>query len=385
MTTILVAGAIANKAGNGGEAWVRLTWALGFRRLGFRVLLLEQIARDQLTFPPDAPRTLEASFQASYFRRVVEAAGLGGCAALLLAGEGDSVGLSRPEVQSIADDASLLVNVSGHLTEEALLRGATRRVYLDLDPGFTQFWHAQGLLGDQLQWYDVHFTVGSNVGRSGCPIPTDGIRWRHTLPPVLLDEWPVTHTQPPGRFTTVARWRSAFGPITWAGTTYGLKVHEFRRFVELPSRVGATFELALAIDPTDDADRRALEDAGWGIVAPEDLCRDPESYRCYLQGSGAEFSAAQGVYVDTGSGWFSDRSACYLASGKPILVQDTDLRGLPRGEGMVTFRTLDEAVEGARRILADPAGHSEAARTLAREHLDSDRVLARFLEQAVTA
>jgi hypothetical protein len=141
----------------------------------------------------------------------------------------------------------------------------------------------------------------------------------------------------------------------------------------------------VAIDPTDESDRRSLEEAGWGIVSPDTLCGDPESYRCYVQGSVAEFSAAQGVYVDTGSGWFSDRSACYLASGKPVLVQDTDMREIPRGEGIVPFRTLDEAVEGARRILADPAGHSAAARALAREHFDSDQVLALFLEQAVGA
>jgi hypothetical protein len=254
---------------------------------------------------------------------------------------------------------------------------------VDIDPGFTQLWHHQGLADVGIDAHDLHFTIGELIGTPGCPVPTDGIEWCPVKPPVVLSDWPAVSDPELDRFTTVASWRGPFGPIEHAGHTYGLKVHEFRRFMELPLRSDLRFEIALDIHPADDTDRQALIDAGWALVDPRAASGEPDAFRGYVQGSGAEFSVAQGVYVDTRCGWFSDRTTRYLASGRPALVQDTGFSELlPTGDGLVPFRTFEEAVAGAAEIAARYAEHCTAARRLAEEYFASDRVLARFCERA---
>jgi hypothetical protein len=170
--------------------------------------------------------------------------------------------------------------------------------------------------------------------------------------------------------------------VTVGGRTYGLKVHEFRKVIDLPRRSPHQFEIALDIYPADEKDRTALIENGWQLVAPTDVAADPRAFRHYIQSSGAEFSVAQGVYVDTNCGWFSDRTVRYLASGKPALVQDTGFgRFLPEGFGLVAFRTVEEAVAAADRIVSDYDRHSRAARAIAEEYFDSDKVLGRMLAQ----
>ena len=184
------------------------------------------------------------------------------------------------------------------------------------------------------------------------------------------------------RFTTIASWRGPFGPVQSGGKTFGLKVHEFRKIIELPQRVPHAFEIALDIHPADQRDRDALERNGWRIVDPKMVAADPTAFRDYVQGSAAEFSVAQGIYVDTNSGWFSDRSVRYLASGKPVLVQDTGFgKRYPVGEGIVPFRTLDEAVAGADEIVRNYERHCRAARVLAETYFNSDLVLRRMLDE----
>jgi hypothetical protein len=286
-------------------------------------------------------------------------------------------------MREIAAGADLLVNISGHLDLEPLMSVLRRKAYVDLDPGFTQFWHAAGNPGARLAGHDLYFTVGENIGAADCAVPTDGIEWRPVPPPVLLNEWPAASGGDPSRFTTIGSWRGAFGPVEHGGTTYGLKVHEFRKVMELPERIPAVFELALDIHPGDSADREALESHGWRLVDPRPVSADPDRFRAYVSGSGAEFSVAQGVYVETATGWFSDRTVRYLAAGKPALVQDTGFsRNYPTGEGLVPFATLDEAAEGARRIASDYETHARAARELAEQYFDSDKVLTRFLDEA---
>jgi hypothetical protein len=203
-----------------------------------------------------------------------------------------------------------------------------------------------------------------------------------TLPPVELSEWPATGGGG-NRFTSVASWRGLFGPIEYEGRTYGLRVHEFRRFAELPRRTSARFEVALDIDDADAADRQRLAEEGWVLIDPRMAAGDPWRYRAYVQGSSAELMIAKNLYVDTRSGWFSDRSACYLASGRPVLAQDTGLGGLvPCGEGLLIFSTLEEAVAGVEEITGDFERHSRAARGIAEEHFAAERVLPGFCEQA---
>ncbi len=381
VATVVVSGALANKYGNGGEAWVRLSWALGFRQLGFDVCFVEQIHRDTCVDAAGAVAPFEESVNRDYFRRVTEAFGLKGSSALVLEEGREFFGLTGPELFDRVGGAELLINVSGHLSWEPLLRGIRRKAYVDIDPGFTQFWQAGGTPGARLQGHDFFFTVGTNLGTPDCPIPTCGIDWRPVRPPAVLDEWLVSTSPACDRFTTVASWRGAFGPVSFGGKNYGLKVHEFRKVLDLPGRVpGPAFEIALAIHPADDRDLQALHRHGWRTVDPRAVAFDPDDFRTYLRGSAAEFSVAQGIYVETGSGWFSDRTVHYLAAGKPVLVQDTGLaRHYPVGEGLVTFRTPDEAAEGAGRIVRDYPAQCRAARALAEEYFDSDKVLAGVL------
>ena len=183
-------------------------------------------------------------------------------------------------------------------------------------------------------------------------------------------------------FSTIASWRGRYGPAQHAGTTYGLKAHEFRKFIELPRRVEQDFEMALDIDPADERDLVALRDHGWHIVDPAVVASGPVAFREYVQASGAEFSVAQGIYVETQSGWFSDRTVRYLASGRPVLVQDTGFsRNYPVGEGLVSFRTMGEAVAGADGLHATIRGIAAPPARSPRTYFDSDRVLGRLVEE----
>ena len=369
MAIAIVSGALANKPNSGGEAWVRLSWVLGLRRLGFDVHFVERLPSGD----PDGRRHFEA---------VVDEFELGDRAALI-GDEGRALfGTGESELAELASAAEVIFNISGHLSEGAILEGPRTRVYVDLDPGFTQIWHADPGLAFEVGGHDHYATVGLNVGRPGCPVPGAGIEWIPTLPPVVLSEWPAA-TGPAGplRFTSVATWRSPYGQVRVGDRLAGLKHHEFRRVLTLPERVpAARFELALDIHEGDRADLDALREHGWEIVSSLEAAATPGAFRAYLQGSGAEFSGAQGVDVEGATGWFSDRTAAYLASGRPALVQDTG-GGFPAGEGLLTFTSPEGAAEGARQLAAAPEEHAAAARRLAEEHLDSDRVLGRLLEK----
>jgi hypothetical protein len=369
----LLAGAIAGKARNGGEAWVRLNWLLGLRRLGWEVFFVERLAT-----PAD-------SVAQPYLEAVMTEHGLGERWALLDETGESIAGLSLGELEAVVGEAEVLFDHSGNLGPGALREAARTRVYVDLDPVYTQVWHEDPAIAFTVAGYDRHVTVGLNLGRGDRPLPGGGVGWIPTLPPVVLDRWPCAPapSAEPLRFTTVATWRSPYGRLSVAGRLAGAKHHEFRRLLELPGRVeGATFELALDIHPGDAADLEALLGAGWTVVSPREVASGPAAFAGYLRGSGAEFSVANGAYVAARCGWFSDRTAAYLASGRSALVQDTGIDGtLSVGEGLLTFADLAGAEEAARRIVADPAGHAEAARELARSHLDSDLVLGRLLER----
>lgn len=366
--TIIVGGALANKAGQGGEAWVRLNWVLGFQALGWRVLFLEQLAGE-----PD-------SGAVEYFRGVTARFGLAENSALLGADGATLCGLPAARIAEFAAAADALINISGHLTYAPVFEHVRRRVYVDIDPGFTQFWHAAGNEGARLRGHDCFFTIGENIGTPDCPIPTGDIVWRKTRPPIVLDRWP--RVAPVfDRFATIASWRGPFGTVEFGGQTFGLKVHEFRKFIELPARAAGPFELALNIHPGDAKDRAALEEKGWRIVAPT-VAEQPEDFQKYIQRAGAEFSVAQGIYVQTQCGWFSDRTAAFLATGKPALVQDTGFsRHLPTGRGLLAFQTLDEAAAGAAEITARYGRHCAAAREVAEAHFDSQKILTQLLAE----
>jgi hypothetical protein len=360
MANAIVSGALANKPLNGGSAWTRLSWVRGLEQLGFTVYFVEQAASTQ---------------DPSFFNSVMQRFCLADKSALLDAEGATLAGLNPAELMEVASTADLLFNIGGHLAWEPLKQAPRVRIYYDDDPGYTQLWQN----GARLAGHDFYFTLGENIGTAACDIPTGDIAWRHTRPPVVLEDWAVCSNGVQDRFTTVASWRGAYGPIEYGGKRYGLKAHEFRKFITLPEQAPQKFEIALDIHPGDQKDRDALEKHGWGIADPRQAAGTPDAFRDYVQHSAAEFSAAQGIYVETNSGWFSDRTTRYLASGKPALVQHTGF-GVPVGEGLLAFRTLKEALAGANEIARDYSRHARAARQQAEEVFDARKVTASLLE-----
>ena len=380
MSRVVVSGALANKPGNGGNAWTRLSWVLGFKQLGFDVTFVEEIPSTACVDWAGHPVAFEESSNLMFFQEVVNYFKLEGSAALVCDDGQCTWGMNRGALEDVAEDADLLFNMSGHL-QGSLRRIFRRSAFFDDDPGFTQFWWAQGNAGARLEGHQYWFTIGENLGLRSCSIPTGGIPWRITRVPVTLAEWPVAPARERARFTTVATWRGPYGPVHYGGHTYGLKVHEFRKFMDLPGRVPFQFELALDIGAAEVNDLEALNRNGWQLVDPRHVAGGPLEFQRYIQSSGAEFSVAQGVYVATGSGWFSDRSIRYLASGKPVLVQDTGFsRNYPVGEGLVPFSTPEQAAAGAERIARDYDRHARAARALAEEYFDARAVVTRVCE-----
>lgn len=369
----LVAGALANKSGNGGNAWARLSWTRGLAELGLQTYFVEQLS---------GPGTTAAI---AFFEDAIERFGEPARAALLdRDGELLAGGMTGEQLLDVAASCALLVNLSGHLQIAEIRRLVSCCVFVDDDPGYTQFWHAAGLTDGRLDGYDAHYTFGTRIGAGACPIPTGDIRWRGIRPPVVLSDWPAQAGGGCERVTTVASWRGPFGPVEHEGVRYGPKAHELRRFADLPRRAGRELEIALAIDPTDKADAELLEGHGWRLVHPCTCAGDPAAFRDYVQGSDAELSVAQGIYVHTGCGWFSDRTTRYLAAGRPAIVQDTGFSAeLPVGAGLLAFTTPQEAAAAIHAVESDYGEHARAARELAEEHFDSARVLGRMLEEVL--
>jgi hypothetical protein len=379
--TVVVAGSLAQKPWHGGHSWVFLQYLLGFKRLGYDVLFLDRLEPEMCRDADGGPCPVDRSANLACFREIMARFDLGGAYAVICDRGERFLGVGRREVLERTRRSVLLLNVMGFLAEEEILAAASRRVFLDIDPGFGQMWRELGL-ADPFGGHDRFVTIGQNIGRPGCDVPTCGLTWITTAQPVVLEQWPVTPAPTGARFTSVASWRGAYAPVEYRGKRYGLRAHEMRRFAALPRLSGHPFEIALDLHPADGKDRALLEENGWALVDPRAVAGDPWAYRRYIQGSAAELTIAKNMYVQSRSGWFSDRSICYLASGKPVLAQDTGLAGhYPIGEGLLTFTTLDEALLGVEELASDREGHAQAARSLAEEYFASDRVLGRLLAE----
>ncbi len=383
--TILYSGAFAQTVLRGGLSWFHLQFLLGFRRLGYDVILVDRLDEGMCVDDRGEPADFASSATRRRFLDTLRRFGLDDSFHLDHANGRDVLGMSRTEVVARAASAVALVNVMGYCHDPAILEAVPRRVFLDIDPGFPQMWRALGL-HDAFAGHDRFATLGRRIGAVDCSIPTCGLDWITLPQPVVLDHWPVTPPQPDAAFTSVGAWRGPTGPVEFQGHTYGLRCHEFRRFFDLPSRCPSQmFEQAIDIHPGDARDIAALEAHGWRLVDPLTVAGDADAFQRYLAGSKAEFVVPKQMYADTRGGLLSDRSAAYLATGRPVLARDTGLDGLyPLGVGLVPFTTLDEAAAGVESIVADYPRHCRAAREIAEAAFESDRVLTRFLD-AITA
>ena len=317
--------------------------------------------------------------QARHLADVMDQCGLGD--AWSLSCGATTLGLSRADVVKKARNSPLLINVMGFCNDTEILALPERRAFLDIDPGFGQMWRELGL-ADVFAGHDAHITIGENIGQPDCEIPTCGLAWITTPQPVVLEDWQATNDFSGDAFTSIASWRGPFGPVEFRGQTYGLRVHEFRNFISLPRMSGERFALALEIDPVETTDIALLKENGWDLVDPRTAASTLDGYREFIRSSKAELMIAKNMYVRTHGGWFSDRSICYLASGRPVLAQETGFsENYPTGKGLIAFTTLEEAVAGVEEINENYREHCRVAREIAEEYFDSDKVLTRLLQK----
>jgi hypothetical protein len=364
---IVVAGMLAGVPRQGGATWAVLQYVLGLRRLGHDVVVLEEV--DGERFGAAAPR----------FTALVEEFDLGPHAALVDRSSGATAGMRRVELLRAIDGADLLLNLSGTLTDEDLLARIGRRAFVDLDPAFTQLWQAADGVDMGFDRHDRFVTIGQGIGTAGCSVPTCERTWIATPQPIVLEQWPVAGAVVHHGLTTVGHWR-AYGSIHHEGVHYGQKAHALRPLIDLPRRTDAHFSLALGIHPDEHDDIDALHGNGWRLLDPDAVAGTPRDYRAFVQGSWAEFGVAKLGYVVSRCGWFSDRSLCYLASGRPVVAQDTGFSSwLPTGEGVLAFSTAEDAVAAVEELRSDYPRHRRAARALAQDVFDSDRVLPELL------
>ncbi|HZR79815.1 MAG TPA: hypothetical protein VFD92_01875 [Candidatus Binatia bacterium] len=293
-----------------------------------------------------------------------------------------SAGAGRDAARWLFANARILINAAGVHRFSAEERAGKTCIYVDMDPAYTQLRVAGGdrLLAEMLAEHDLHFTFGENIGTDRSRIPTGGFDWRPTRQPIALDLWPTSPIPAGAPFTTIGTWDSPERDVAFEGERYSWsKREEWAAVMELPRATGERFRLAMEV--RDPADRARLEAAGWEISDPISISRDRFAYQDFLRTSRAEFTTAKDVNVRLRSAWFSDRSACYLATGRPVVTQDTAFGDvLPTGEGLFAYRTADEAAAALTTINNDPQRHSAAARGIAEQHFAAERVVTALLE-----
>ena len=379
---ILLSGMLAGDPYQGGATWAVLQYAAGLRRLGHDVYVVEPIIERALQ-----PRgvALAQSTNAAYFRAVVTRFDLTSRAALLQQDTRETVGLGYDAVARAARQCDLLINVSGMLSDPRLIESIPRRVYLDLDPGFNQLWQAVEGIDVRFDGHTHFVTVGTLIGTPACDVPTCGRTWIPTLQPVVLPEWPSRPGRPAGAWTTVGNWRG-YGSIEHRGVKYGQKAHSFRRIADLPARTRERLQPALSIHRDEGADLAALTANQWRVVNPAIVARTPDTYRRFIQQSKGELGIVKSGYVLSRCGWFSDRSACYLASGRPVVAEETGFgSSLPIGEGLLSFSTVEDAAAALESVAAGYDRHCRRAREIAETFFQSDVVLRALLERVGVA
>ncbi len=371
---------VAADPGQGGATWAVLQYLLGLAQLGHDVFLLEPVPLKSVQQPFTS---LSVSDNARYFDRVVSRFGIADRSGLLLEGTRETHGSNYLDIERACRQADLLLNVSGMLQDESLLASIPTRVYLDLDPGFNQLWSEVEGINMRFSGHTHHVTIGQRIGEPGCLVPTCGLNWIKTLQPVVLNHWPAASpSDDEGEFLTgVGNWRG-YGSIQHNGIRYGQRAHSFRQFFDLPMRTEERFLMALSIHPEETADLQALATNRWRLVDPAKVAGTPDSYQQFIKSSRAEFGVAKSGYVESRCGWFSDRSVCYLASGRPVIAQETGFSDfLPVGDGLLAFHDTSSALEAIDQLRSRYRHHRGMARVLAEDYFDSDKVLPQLLEK----
>jgi hypothetical protein len=361
----------------GGFSWHHLQYLVGLQHLGHNVTFFEHYGWANSCYDPARNiMTSDPSYGIAHLRELLRPYGLDNdwC---YLAEDGSAYGITRERLTELCRESDVYFNLS-NINWIPELEQCRRRVLVDTDPVFTQI-GAHGV-GAPYSQYDLLFTYGENVHKPRCTMPTGGVQWIPTRQPVILELWPMEAANPVAPFTTVMNW-SAFGDHQHNGKFYGQKDREFDGFFSLPKTSRQLMEIAARV-PADVGKR--LVDGGWRVVDPLEFSRDPFTYQRYIRSSRAEFSVAKHGYVVTRCGWFSERSAAYLASGRPVVLQNTGFSDwLETGSGVMAFNTPDEAVAGIEEINRRYDFHCRAAREIAREYFDACEVLPALIQHAM--
>ena len=389
MTVVISVYKVANFPEGGGHLWVYMQYAQALRRLGCDVYWLEQ-------FRPLSDPQKEASLLSAFLEKM-KRFGLEG-KTLMYARQGPGKGRPEPqdcpprfigctwaEARAVLRRADLLLNFH-YAIDPRLLACARRSALVDIDPGLLQVWMSTGEL--TVAAHDCYLTTGETVGTPAAGFPDCGLQWIHIRPPIFLGLWPFTYNPVAESFTTVSNWLTTdFLKVNENGKTVmreNTKRVSFLQFLDLPRHTQQPLELALYLTDRDADDRARLLDHGWRVRDSREIGASPEAYWAYVQGSRGEFSCAKPSYVEFQGAWISDRTLCYLASGKPAIVQDTGPSGyLPNGEGLFRFTTLADAAGAIEVVNTDYKRHCRAAREIAESYFDGEQIMTQVLNETL--
>jgi hypothetical protein len=365
-----------------GIAWQALHYVLGLRRLGYDVWYVEDSGANPYD-PRQQSIVEDPSYNIGFVKAMMERFDLGDRWAYWDAAKDEVHGISKERLMALYGEATALFNLCGatRLREEHLK--CPIRVFVDTDPVFEQAKVAAGNV-DSLEYLGMHthhFTYGENLGNPDCPVPMGTFDWKKTRPPVLVDLWDAGCVAAGQYFTSIATWENKGKDIKVGEETYRWSKHvNFLKFLDLPRQLMQPFRLAMS-PPSAEVEARVRE-GGWDIVDPVPVSADMQSYRDYIVNSRGEFTVAKDIYVRPYSGWFSDRSVCYLAAGRPVITQETGFsKFIETGRGLFPFSTAEEIREAVARINADYAQHSIGAIEVAYEFFDADAVLRKMVKE----
>jgi len=366
-----------------GVVWQALQYLIGLRQLGHDVYYVEDTGA-----PPYDPRVksivADPTYNIACLRQALERFGFGDRWVYWDIFNDTCYGRSRTQLQALYEKADVIINLCGATRPRVEHKRHGRLLYIETDPVFEQIRAAQGDTQtlEFLSAHDVCFTYGENLGAADCPIPLAGFTWKKTRPPVALDVWEERADPACRHFTTVATWHNKGKDITFEGQTYYWSKHvNFLKFLELPRQTSQPLELA--VETGDEQVRAELVALGWRLSEATERSATVEGYREYIYASRGEFTVAKDIYVRPHSGWFSDRSVCYLAAGKPVITQETGFsKFIPAGRGLFAFTTVEDVLASIDEINADYLRHCQAAREVAAAYFSAEKVLGQLLQDA---
>jgi len=367
----------------GGYAWQIAHYLLGLRTLGYEVWFYEDTGHYGTAYNPiTGTVNIDYDYGIKWTAKFLDCIGFGDHWVFVDTERGREYGPGAGRTAALLREADLLINLGGVNRVLSERRGGRPMIYIDTDPAYTQLKLANGdeILRAILDEHVQLFTFGENIGTSHSPLPTGGYVWHPTRQPVALAYW--ANAGPPGPFyTTVGKWNEKRRDVTFRGETFQwCKRSEWLRCLDLPARTGVRFEMAMDVEDVV-GDRELLTAHGWQVVEPRGVSTDPWQYRDYLRRSRGEFTVAKDMNIRLRSGWFSDRAACYLAAGRPVVEQDTGFADvLPLGPGLCIFHTIGEAAEAIGAIEADYERASAHATEVAQECFAAEKVLQRLLQ-----